>query len=293
MSCPICNGEDGRVHIVREMMFATKEDFPYFECEECGCVSLQRVPQNFGLYYPDDYYSFNDVQVSFVRRLCYRLCLSSIGLIVKWLPFPIVALMPRLHMDRKKRLLDIGCGTGSFVTILRSLGYQAQGLDPFVSADIMDEFGLCVRKGELHGVREQFDVLVFLHSLEHMPVDALVSARKIIRSNGLCVVRIPIVNWAWQHFGTNWVQLDAPRHLFLHSVRSFQLLAKQSGFRVEKVVYDSVDFQFWGSEAYARGCSYRASPRPHMLKRAQMRLRAMALNHNGLGDQAQFYLRPI
>lgn len=293
MRCPICEGEKGRVHVVREMMFATHEAFPYFECENCGCLSLQRMPQDLGSYYRENYYSYTEDPDSFVRRFCYRLCLSPLGALVKWLPFPSIAMMPRLHLNPRIKLLDVGCGAGSFISVLRRLGYQAQGIDPFVSSDIRDQYGLRVWKRAMDEVDEQFDVLLFMHSLEHMPLGALASARRIMTSAGLCVVRIPIVNWAWRHFGTNWVQLDAPRHLFLHSAQSFRLLAEKSGFRVEKVVYDSVDLQFWGSEAHARGISFRSVRRPHPLKRMQMRMRAMVLNHNGLGDQAQFYLRPI
>lgn len=293
MSCPICLGEKGSLHIAREMMFATNESFPYFECENCGCLSLQRIPENLGAYYQGDYYSFNEDPDGVLRRFTFKLCLSPLGFLFQWLPFPTIAMMPRLHLDRKMKLLDVGCGAGSFIAVLRRLGFQAQGIDPYVASEIRDAYGVRVWKRSLDEVDAQIDVLLFSHSLEHMPASALAAARRVITSAGLCVVRIPIVNWAWRHFGTNWVQLDAPRHLLLHTARSFQQLAEGSGFQVEKIVYDSVDFQFWGSEAHARGQSFRAVPRPGPAKRAQLRIRAMVLNHKGLGDQAQFYLRPI
>jgi len=37
---------------------------------------------------------------------------------------------------------------------------------------------------------------------------------------GWCVIRIPTVSsFAWEHYREQWVQLDAPRHFFLHKVR--------------------------------------------------------------------------
>jgi hypothetical protein len=48
------------------------------------------------------------------------------------------------------------------------------------------------------------------------------------------------------------VQLDAPRHLFLHTRKSFGLLAARAGLQIEKWFCDSTSFQFWGSELYQR-----------------------------------------
>src|SRR5665213_592543 len=180
MSCPICQAEDGRVHTVREMMFATKHEFPYFECANCGCISLQRIPRDLGFYYEGGYYSFVEDPDSLISRSFYRFCLSPLGSLVKWFPIPMIALLARLHLTREMRVLDVGSGAGSLISILRKLGYQAQGIDPFVPSDIEDEFGVRVRKVTLQEVREQFNVILFLHSLEHMSPDALELARRVI-----------------------------------------------------------------------------------------------------------------
>ncbi len=289
-SCKVCGSGSGRVHMVREMMYGTQDEFPYFECADCGCISLARIPENLDQYYQNSYYSFQQQSCSRVHVAAYRLSLSRFSFLTNLFPFAVFKMLHRIHLQPAMKLLDVGCGAGAMVAGLRKLGYSAEGIDPFVSSDIADEDGVRVRKGVLGEVRDKFDVILFLHSLEHMPVESLALARDRLNSDGLCVVRIPVVNWAWKRYGPNWVQLDAPRHLFVHSIRSFTILAERSGFKVQKMLFDSTDLQFWGSDGYARDIPLR-SARPRLLKRSLLRLRAVAFNFRNLGDQAQFYLR--
>jgi hypothetical protein len=55
-----------------------------------------------------------------------------------------------------------------------------------------------------------------------------------------------------------WVQLDAPRHFFLHSANSLGLLAGKVGMAVTETVYDSDELQFVGSEQYLKGIPLRS-----------------------------------
>ena len=64
----------------------------------------------------------------------------------------------------------------------------------------------------------------------------------------MIVIRIPIAGThAWQTYGVDWVQLDAPRHLFLHTEDGMRSLAAGAGLQVTAVVHDSTAMQFWGS----------------------------------------------
>ena len=58
---------------------------------------------------------------------------------------------------------------------------------------------------------------------------------------------------AWKTYGVHWAQLDAPRHIFIHSIQSIKLLAEQTGFEVSQIIYDSDAYQFWASEAIMKG----------------------------------------
>ena len=118
------------------------------------------------------------------------------------------------------------------------------------------------------------------------------------------VVRIPVVSsYAWEKYGVAWVQLDAPRHFFLHSRKSMAQLAGAAGLRVERVVDDSSEFQFLGSELYVRDIPLTSESGARTLGASgsmfspeevqQFRRRAEELNAKGRGDQAAFYLRKM
>ena len=292
--CPICNTQEGTVHHAREMMAGTREVFPYWECIGCGCLSLIAVPTDMGKYYAtSSYYSLQNRKPSAFRRLRDRVYLSPASFLVNWRPRTDLDVIRRVRLDKRMALLDVGCGRGHLIGDLRELGYNATGIDPFVPHDIHDPFGLRVQRKTLREVAEQYDVVLFRHSLEHMPLEALRLASSRLKPNGVCVVCIPLIGWAWQHYRTDWVQLDAPRHLVLHSQKSFDILAIQSGFRVERVVFDSNDFQFWASDSYQKNIPLNEAHPPALPDTLRMRRLAASLNRRGLGDTAQFYLRRL
>ena len=121
----------------------------------------------------------------------------------------------------------------------------------------------------------------------------------MLAPNGRCLLRIPVLGWAWEHYGVNWVQLDAPRHLFLHTTKSFRLLAASAGLDVVDIGYDSNEFQFWASELYLRNVSLssidvdRDRPRQifSLAELQKFRASARELNAQGRGDAAIFTLR--
>ncbi len=148
------------------------------------------------------------------------------------------------------------------------------------------------------GTDGQWDVIMFHHSFEHMEDQAgtLAMAKSKLAADGICLLRVPVVSWAWKYYGVDWVQLDAPRHACLHTPRSLALTARAASFQIAKTIYDSRDFQFWGSELYRAGVPLVEGKKDlrRRFGRKQMQsfaIRAKELNQRGEGDQAAFILR--
>jgi SAM-dependent methyltransferase len=295
MNCVICKGTNGAVHIVREMMFGTRDEFPYWECSACGCLQIAEFPKNLADYYPPDYYSFSAHAMA-SQLWMYRACFLAprlVGLVRK----PGVTFQSVIDIKPKpgSRVLDVGCGGGKMVGILRGLGVDAHGIDPFVETETA-----YVRRTRLEETTAKgWDLIMFHHSLEHMPdhIDVLRLARERLAPSGTCLVRIPIANWAWRQYQENWVQLDAPRHLILHTLRSFHLAAEAAGFRISRTIFDSGPFQFYGSEMYQRNIPLtQRSAEESRLGKSGMRslsVRAAELNRQQLGDMASFHLEKL
>jgi hypothetical protein len=144
---------------------------------------------------------------------------------------------------------------------------------------------------------------MFHHSFEHVlsPLETLLSVRRLLRPQGRCLIRMPTVSsWAWRHYRELWCQIDAPRHIHLHSTESLRILADRARLQLERVIYDSTAFQFWVSERYARGkplCPLdRSSAGPVECVPSELRRyrkQARRLNAMRDGDQAAFYLTAI
>jgi SAM-dependent methyltransferase len=290
MECTACGSSESREQKFREMMFGTREEFVYHECLECGCLQIAAVPENLGKYYPDNYYSFA-LRAAAWKTWLYRARFAAPRW-TRWLGGSSASLAAVIAAKPKRgaRILDVGSGGGRLVGILRSVGFDAHGIDPFLAADT--EF---VRRASLEDVEGGWDLIMFHHSLEHMAdqAEVLRTARGKLGAGGRCIVRVPIANWAWREYGRDWAQLDAPRHLVIHTAKSFALTAEAAGLRIDETIYDSDKFQFYASEMYRRDIPLRAKLPGEVFSRAEMRRfkrEAKRLNEQQLGDQAAFFL---
>lgn len=295
------------------MMYGTREPFEYFECADCRCLQIGTVPADLARHYAGGYYSYREAsrQRNPLKRWATRLrdhhAVFGGGVVGRWLceRAPLIelqALRP-LHLKPQDRVLDVGCGAGTLVFALGELGMRhATGIDPFVPHEIVYDNGVRVKKQTLEQTPGPWDVIMFHHSFEHLadPVAVLRQVAERLAPGGQCLLRVPTVSsLAWQTYGVDWVQLDAPRHLYLFAHESIRHLAACTGFELVRIEHDSTAFQFWGSEQYRMGIALH-DPRSHArspgtlfnaTQMADYERRSAELNAARRGDQAAFYLR--
>ncbi|UCS94370.1 class I SAM-dependent methyltransferase [Echinicola marina] len=204
--------------------------------------------------------------------------------------------LEELNLPFNSKIGDIGCGNGQLLYEWSMSGYTSLiGIDPFIANSKRINSQLRLLKKSIFDIDEKFDCLMMHHSFEHMedPEKVLDKAFELLNSGGQLLIRIPLADKeAWRKFGADWVQLDAPRHIYLHSESSVRDLAESAGFILRKTVFDSTPFQFWGSELSKKGISYHKAKLDKLFSKGQLdeyKKISLQLNKEGQGDQACFY----
>ena len=297
-------------------MYGYKDKFTYFQCSKCGCLQISKIPADMSKYYPLNYASFSqrlptpptNPIIKLLKKNRDNYAIFNKGIIGKLLcailPYENLHRLSRVKLSKDSCILDVGCGNGSLLYVLREIGFKhLLGIDPYINENIEYKNGLKILKKEIHAISGSWDLIIFDHSFEHIPdpLETLQTASRLLSKHGVCLIRIPTVSsYAWEHYGVNWVQLDAPRHFFLHSIVSIKFLAKKTNFNLERIVYDSTYFQFCGSEQYIKNIpflherSYRINPSNSIFSDFEIKTfkkHSMKLNLENRGDQAIFYLR--
>ena len=315
-TCKICSNSLGNKSFQIRDNGEFHEKFTYFRCSFCGCLQILTIPSKIEKYYSNQYYSFklNKTLISknqlenFIKKLLYiipfhrfRLLKQFMYEILNFFQDSLLKSLIYTNITKKSKILDVGCGSGSMLYMLKEFGYHnVLGIDPFISNTIKYNNGLIIKKVEFEQISGKWDLIMFHHSLEHMPnqQDVFQKISKLLNNKGICIIRIPTISsYAWRRYGINWIQIDPPRHFFIHSIKSINYLCSTHNLSLKRVIYDSNDFQFWGTEQSLRNIPLH-SAHSHLKNKnsifthkeiKKFKKQARILNKKSQGDQAIFY----
>jgi 2-polyprenyl-3-methyl-5-hydroxy-6-metoxy-1,4-benzoquinol methylase len=312
-ACKICNNVfNNKTYLVKEQMFGLPEEFTYVECGQCGCLQLTDIPEDMGKYYPLNYYSFNNAgkkenRISlflkkkraehFLYRKNFWGWLSGL----KYGYPPYCEWFKIAGVTFNSSILDVGSGSGKLIIDLGKAGYKnLTGIDPFIEKDIHYTDHVKILKRKIEEVSDSYELIMLNHAFEHMdnPLKVLKDIRNILSDKGILLIRIPTASsFAWRTYKENWVQLDSPRHIFLHTIESMKILSQETGFTIKEIKFDSSDFQFIGSEQYKMGIPLiheKSFLKGNKLftkeELAKFKMQAKELNNKNDGDSVCFYL---
>jgi len=318
--CRVCgNTNSNKEFKVREMMFGTREEFSYFECNYCRSILISDIPNNIEKYYPSNYYSFNDNISAQKTNLLKKLLRNILGifymnevfgnLLNGWIErknFIYLKILKTAGCQFNYKILDIGSGVGAKLSKLPDFGFKKiTGSDPYIDKDVFYKNGLKILRKSIFEIYDKFDFIMFNHSFEHMPNPdhVLNKLNSLLDLNSLCMIRIPVADsYAWKYYHENWVALDAPRHFTLFSPNGFELFVKKFGFEVVRVTFESSEYQFLGSEQYKNDIpllaenSFYTNFHKSIFTQEQtnnFKNHAKLLNQNKQGDVACFYIKKV
>ncbi len=310
IKCSICfnNINENNIIKVKEMMLGTKKDFYYSYCDYCNSLSLLNIPENIERFYHNYYVDKKKfIEISRVRKNLWNFRRVLYGtifhqLIRYFFNNDILNWAYYSKIKKNSRILDVGCGNGYVLNEFSKHGFtNLYGIDPYFAIEKYNHIHLINEDFLNYNFDINFDLIMFHHSFEHMinQEEVFHKAISLLNKNGKILIRMPVVNKAYEIYRENWVQIDAPRHITLHSEKSINIFCNRFGCKIYYSYYDSTEFQFLGSEQFKNNIptfsenSYRINPQKSIFKiEDYKRYRDLAeeFNKQRKGDQAVFFI---
>ena len=209
------------------------------KCANCGLIFIAPVPINLQDFYKDDYYSFSTepLQLEWLQIFLYKIRIWTI----------FNRFLRSIKIVKGGNLLDIGCGSGAFLKLVKGLGMNVWGVEP---GKFIPQEGINIFHGTLEQARypdEFFDTVCLNHVLEHTddPMATLKECKRVLKQDGIIRIAVPqtssLAHWLLKE---NWPHLDYPRHLYNFSTQNLKDYTEKVGLKVKKIRYISAPSGF-------------------------------------------------
>jgi SAM-dependent methyltransferase len=212
----------------------TDADFSVVRCAQCGMMRLdpQPSPEELHRYYPSNYwFAPGSSTASRLEEAYRRLVLRD-----------HVRFVSQALAGSKARgpLLDVGCGGGLFLGMMRERGVRVVGLDFSREAAAVawsrQKAPAVVADFERAPLREGgFAAITMFHVVEHLfdPAAYFAVARRLLAADGRLIVQTPnAASGQARLLGHRWNGYDVPRHLNDFRDRDLETVLARAGFEV-------------------------------------------------------------
>ena len=240
--CPICKGTDIRQVYNCTDYTVSKKQFDIKECTSCTFRFTSPRPNDsdLGQYYLSaDYISHNNE----AKKLVDKIYLIARSYTLQWKR----KLIDTINNDPSaKRLLDYGCGTGSFLNHMSRNGWTTTGLEPSVQARKVAEqqTGQKIYSDITDITQDQFEIVTLWHVLEHIPQlhQTIEQLKALLTANGKLIIAVPNhKSLEANKFKEHWAGYDVPRHLCHFNQATMNKLMIQHGLRIASIVPMKLD----------------------------------------------------
>lgn len=248
--------KDNQVYLRVKDHSVSNEEFDLIYDSELDLLKTQPQPSEEDLpryYQSEDYISHTDAKRNWFEKLYHFI--KSIALKRK-------LHLVNSHVQHQGSLLDVGCGTGDFLSKAKQNGWNVKGIEPNEQARaIANEKTDNVVYSINHLLKfspEEFDVITLWHVLEHLPKldDHFKIFNNILKREGVLVIAVPnFKSYDANYYRSFWAAFDVPRHLWHFSKTSIKRLAASHHMKVvniEPMIFDAYYVSLL-SEKYKNG----------------------------------------
>ena len=158
-----------------------------------------------------------------------------------------------------KSVLDVGAGTGDFLSVCKKNDWVTFGVEPsLVARDVAKKKGIFLKAGLSEFKNQKFDVISLWHVLEHVEhlKDTIKTLQGLLKPGGRIVVAVPnYKSYDAQFYNEYWAAYDVPRHLWHFSQTAIHKLFSEVEMTVSQTLPMRFDSYYVSllSEKYKKG----------------------------------------
>jgi len=211
----------------------TQEEFTIVSCETTNFLFTNPRPKekDISKYYDfEDYISHTNKQSDFISKLYQKVRTLSIKRKYKLIS----------KLIRSKKILDVGSGTGEFLSYMKSKRFDTYGVEIAKKARELSikNHKLNVKGSLLRLDETNFDVITMWHVLEHVyDLDGYMKKIKsLLNDKGIVIIAVPNHKCFDQKFyGKHWAGWDVPLHLWHFDKDSMLKLSNKYGLEISSI----------------------------------------------------------
>ena len=227
IDCPICERDETR-------LLFEKDSLSIVACEQCRLryVNPRVDRQSLAESYTETYYPKEKVKRIHTNDM-------------EWLQMSERLTELEQQHEGKGRLLDVGCGIGTFLSLAQEQGWETTGIDPSKSGCdfAQKEHNLDVYCGDIFEAAypsAHYDVITLFHVLEHISeLNSFINElRRILKPKsdtqkaGTLVIEVPNGEGLQSRLKkAEWPYVHPSDHLYYFSAASIRKLLQKHGFR--------------------------------------------------------------
>ncbi len=233
-ACPICESEKISLQFTARDNSVTGEDFEIYHCKNCGFLFTQDIPEegSTAKYYQSEaYISHSDTSSGFINRLYHS--------VRKYTLRQKRRLIEKSSGKKCGSILDIGSGTGSFLSVMKESGWNVTGIEPDPiarqNAQTINNITALSPEAQSGFSEGTFDVITLWHVLEHVHQldNQAKELHRLLSSEGKLFIAVPNhTSHDAAHYAKYWAAWDVPRHLYHFAPATMKVLAEKYGFEI-------------------------------------------------------------
>ena len=236
LECPVCGNIMNQSDLRCKDHSVSGEMFEIYNCSQClyAATSPQPSASEIGKYYAtEEYVSHSDTTEGIVNKLYHQIRKYNTKNKVS-------------HVNKSAKeqglILDMGCGTGYFLSIAKQCGWRVEGVEvsDIARSHAEQRIGQKINTSleALLTEEQRFDAITLWHVFEHLDDinTSFDQLKQLLKPQGVLIFALPNpASFDAQHYQQYWAAYDVPRHLSHFKPETIKQLSQKHGMKVTSI----------------------------------------------------------